>query len=69
MFVPFDENATYLQLQCKSWDLSLVSKEGMDTMYLQKQEAIAKRERMKQYSFSHRVILILLKPDKIDNGI
>ncbi|KAL2225995.1 protein IQ-DOMAIN 14 [Sesamum indicum] len=45
------------KLQCnghRSWDLSLVSKEGMESLYLQRQEAIAKRERMKQYSFSHR---------------
>ncbi|KAK6149109.1 hypothetical protein DH2020_016634 [Rehmannia glutinosa] len=44
-------------LQCnthRSWDLSLVSKEGLEALYLQKQEAIAKRDRMKQYSFSHR---------------
>ncbi|PIN21031.1 hypothetical protein CDL12_06272 [Handroanthus impetiginosus] len=38
----------------RSWDLSLVSKEEMEALYVQKQEAIAKRERMKQYSFSHR---------------
>ncbi|KAL7097826.1 hypothetical protein ACP275_10G167300 [Erythranthe tilingii] len=42
------------ELTYKNWDLSLVSKENMDAMYLQKQEAVAKRERMKQYSFSHR---------------
>ncbi|KAI3471719.1 hypothetical protein Pfo_028369 [Paulownia fortunei] len=44
------------ELRCnthRSWDLSLVSKESMEALYLQKQEAIAKRERMKQYSFSH----------------
>ncbi|KAL0453156.1 UNVERIFIED_CONTAM: protein IQ-DOMAIN 14 [Sesamum latifolium] len=44
------------KLQCnghRSWDLSLVSKEGMESLYLQRQEAVAKRERMKQYSFSH----------------
>ncbi|KAI3446518.1 hypothetical protein Pfo_003183 [Paulownia fortunei] len=35
----------------RSWDLSLVSKEAL---YLRKQEAISKRECMKQYSFSHR---------------
>ncbi|KAL0428493.1 UNVERIFIED_CONTAM: protein IQ-DOMAIN 31 [Sesamum latifolium] len=35
----------------RSWDLSLVSKEAL---YLRKQEAIARRERMKQYSFSYR---------------
>ncbi|KAL6523261.1 Protein of unknown function (DUF4005) [Orobanche gracilis] len=38
----------------RSWDLSSVSKEGVETLYLQKQEAVTKRERMKQYSFSHR---------------
>ncbi|KAL7138422.1 hypothetical protein ABFS83_10G162500 [Erythranthe nasuta] len=42
------------ELTYKNWDLSLVSKESIDAMYLQKQEAVAKRERMKQYSFSHR---------------
>lgn len=35
--------------------MSLISKDGMEALYLQKQEAMAKRERMKQYSFSHRV--------------
>ncbi|PIN10481.1 hypothetical protein CDL12_16932 [Handroanthus impetiginosus] len=35
----------------RSWDSSLVSKEAV---YLRKQEAVAKRELMKQYSFSHR---------------
>ncbi|KAL3819749.1 hypothetical protein ACJIZ3_005654 [Penstemon smallii] len=42
------------ELKCNSdsgWDLSMVSK---DAFYLRNQEAIAKRERMKQYSFSHR---------------
>lgn len=46
------------QLQCKTqraWDLSLISKEDMEALCLQKQEAMAKRERMKQYSFSHKV--------------
>ncbi|KAH6817713.1 hypothetical protein C2S51_001316 [Perilla frutescens var. frutescens] len=45
------------KLQCSTerrWDLSLIPKDGMEALYLQKQEAIAKRERMKQYSFSHR---------------
>lgn len=39
----------------RTWDLSLISKDSVEAMYLQKQEAIARRERMKQYSFSHRV--------------
>lgn len=46
------------QLRCSTqrmWDLSLVPKDSVEALYLQKQEAIAKRERMKQYSFSHRV--------------
>lgn len=43
--------------------MSLVPKDGMEALYLQKQEAMAKRERMKQYSFSHRVT----KWDKIIN--
>lgn len=46
-----------MRLQCstqRTWDMSLVPKDGMEALYLQKQEAMAKRERMKQYSFSHR---------------
>ncbi|KAL3632515.1 Protein of unknown function (DUF4005) [Castilleja foliolosa] len=46
-----------IRLRCsshKSWDLSLVSRDEMEALFLQKQDAIAKRERMKQYSFSHR---------------
>ncbi|KAL8489460.1 hypothetical protein ACS0TY_025379 [Phlomoides rotata] len=46
-----------LRLQFKTqraWDLSLISKEDMEALCLQKQEAMTKRERMKQYSFSHR---------------
>ncbi|GER25830.1 IQ-domain 12 [Striga asiatica] len=38
----------------RSWDLSLASKEDNEALYLQKREAVEKRERMKQYSFSHR---------------
>lgn len=37
-----------------SWDLSSISKEEMEALYRQKQEAIAKRDRMKQYSSSQR---------------
>ena len=47
-----------VQLRCstqRTWDLSLISKDSVEALYLQKQEAIARRERMKQYSFSHRV--------------
>ncbi|KAK4412908.1 protein IQ-DOMAIN 14 [Sesamum alatum] len=50
-------NSEEVKLQCnglRSWDLSLVSKGGMESLYLQRQEAVAKRERMKQYSSSHR---------------
>ncbi|CAA2971538.1 IQ-DOMAIN 14-like [Olea europaea subsp. europaea] len=46
-----------LKLECKSdrsRDLRLLSKEDMEDLWLKKQEAIAKRVRMKQYSFSHR---------------
>ncbi|KAG2687222.1 hypothetical protein I3843_09G042300 [Carya illinoinensis] len=45
------------KLECssqRSWDRSMVLKEDMDAIWLRKQEAITKRERMKKYSFSHR---------------
>ncbi|XP_021724207.1 protein IQ-DOMAIN 14-like isoform X3 [Chenopodium quinoa] len=45
------------KLQCKSqrqWTDSLFSKEEIESIYLHKQEAVFRRERMKQYSFSHR---------------
>ncbi|MED6158345.1 IQ-domain [Stylosanthes scabra] len=37
-----------------SWDCRLHSREDIDATWLRKQEAAAKRERMKQYSFSQR---------------
>ncbi|KAG6427110.1 hypothetical protein SASPL_111350 [Salvia splendens] len=46
-----------IRLRCstqRTWDLSLISKDSVEALYLQKQDAIARRERMKQYSFSHR---------------
>lgn len=39
----------------KSWDCSMLLKEDMETIWLRKQEAVTKRERMKKYSSSHRV--------------
>uniref|UniRef100_A0A803MAK0 DUF4005 domain-containing protein n=1 Tax=Chenopodium quinoa TaxID=63459 RepID=A0A803MAK0_CHEQI len=44
-------------LQCENqrqWTDSLFSKEEIESIYLHKQEAVFRRERMKQYSFSHR---------------
>ncbi|XAR68466.1 hypothetical protein NMG60_11003586 [Bertholletia excelsa] len=38
----------------KNWDYSFSSKEDMEALWLRKQEAILKRERMKKYSSSHR---------------
>lgn len=38
----------------KSWDFSSVSKEEMEDLWFKRQEAVAKRERMKRYSYSHR---------------
>ncbi|XP_054817041.1 protein IQ-DOMAIN 12-like [Prosopis cineraria] len=38
----------------RTWDSSLHSKEDVEAIWLRKQEANSKRERMKQYSFSHR---------------
>ncbi|XP_028766669.1 protein IQ-DOMAIN 14-like [Neltuma alba] len=37
-----------------TWDCSLHSKEDIEAIWLRKQEATIRRERMKQYSFSHR---------------
>ncbi|KAL9247882.1 hypothetical protein vseg_021262 [Gypsophila vaccaria] len=44
-------------VECKSqrqWTDSLLSKEELRTVYLKKHEAAFRRERMRQYSFSHR---------------
>lgn len=38
----------------RSWDYSILSKEDMETIWLRKQEAAIKRERMMKYSYSHR---------------
>ncbi|GAB4851677.1 IQ-domain [Ancistrocladus abbreviatus] len=38
----------------RQWDDSIFSKEAVESVSLKKQEAIARRERMKQYSFSYR---------------
>lgn len=39
----------------RSWDHSMLLKEDMEAIWLRKQDAIVKRERMKKYSSSHRV--------------
>ncbi|CAL0317092.1 unnamed protein product [Lupinus luteus] len=38
----------------RTWDCSLHSREEIESIWLRKQEAFVKRERMKQYSFSQR---------------
>ncbi|XP_027364331.1 protein IQ-DOMAIN 14 [Abrus precatorius] len=38
----------------RNWDCSLLSREDIEAIWLRKQEAIVKRERMKQYSSSQR---------------
>ncbi|XP_074306729.1 protein IQ-DOMAIN 12-like [Silene latifolia] len=46
-----------LKLECKSqrqWTGTLFSKEELKSLYLKKHEAAFRRERMTQYSFSHR---------------
>ncbi|KAK7345012.1 hypothetical protein VNO77_15359 [Canavalia gladiata] len=46
-----------LKSECHSqrtWDCSLLSREDIEAIWFRKQEAIAKRERMKQYSSSQR---------------
>ncbi|KAL3339175.1 hypothetical protein AABB24_028020 [Solanum stoloniferum] len=50
-------NSNEFKLKCNSqrtWDFSLASKEEIDSLFLRRQEAFAKRERMMKYSFSHR---------------
>ncbi|KAF5474191.1 hypothetical protein F2P56_006110 [Juglans regia] len=50
----FGEEDTKLESSSlRTWDRSMVLKEDMDAIWLRKQEAITKRERMKKYSFSH----------------
>ncbi|KAL9398317.1 hypothetical protein Peur_007278 [Populus x canadensis] len=44
-----------LEFNCqRSWDYSMLSKEDVEALWLKKQEANIKRERMMKYSFSHR---------------
>lgn len=38
----------------KNWEDRMMSKEDMKVSWLQRQEAIARRDRMKKYSYSHR---------------
>lgn len=38
----------------RRWDDSILSKEDADALYLSKKEAMVKRERIKDYSFTHR---------------
>lgn len=38
----------------KNWEDSIMSKEDMEVSWLQRKDAIARRDRMKKYSFSHR---------------
>ncbi|XVE90852.1 hypothetical protein DITRI_Ditri20bG0109500 [Diplodiscus trichospermus] len=38
----------------KSWNDSMLSKEDIEAIWLRRQDAMAKRERMKKYSYSHR---------------
>lgn len=38
----------------RNWDCSILSKENMEAIWLRKQEAAIKRERMMKYSYSHR---------------
>lgn len=39
----------------RSWDYNILSQEDVETIWLRKQEALIRRERMKKYSSSHRV--------------
>ncbi|MFQ6663252.1 hypothetical protein Gotur_030849 [Gossypium turneri] len=39
----------------KSWNDSVLSKQDIEVKFLRSQEAMAKRERMKKYSYSHRL--------------
>lgn len=53
-----------VQSECDSqrtWDCSLLSREDIEAIWYRKQEAMLKRERMKQYSSSQRVTLITVE--------
>ncbi|KAF7824643.1 Protein IQ-DOMAIN 14 [Senna tora] len=39
----------------RRWDDSILLKEEVDTSYISKKEALLRRERIKQYSFNHRM--------------
>lgn len=39
----------------RRWDDSILLKEETDASYMSKKEAVVKRERIKEYSFNHRV--------------
>ena len=41
----------------RRWDDSILTKEEADAVVLSKKEAAIKRERIKEYSYVHRVIL------------
>ncbi|KAE8098714.1 hypothetical protein FH972_016757 [Carpinus fangiana] len=52
-----EEDEKESKLECnsqRSWDPSTLMKEDIEAIWLKKQEAIIKRERMKKYSFSQR---------------
>lgn len=64
MMKSVEHGFAYRQLKCNSqrtWDFSLASKEEIDSLISRRQEAIAKRERMMKYSFSHRVISLAFR--------
>jgi len=50
----------------RTWDCSLLSREDIETIWCRKQEAMVKRERMKQYSSSQRVTLTTIDFFAID---
>ncbi|XP_043687296.1 protein IQ-DOMAIN 12-like [Telopea speciosissima] len=43
-----------LKPDCQTWDGSLLSKEELKATFLNRQEAMIRKERMKKYSFSHQ---------------
>jgi hypothetical protein len=49
----------------RRWDDSILSKEEAEALYLSKKEAMIKRERIKDYSFSHRVNSFALCSDEL----
>ncbi|CBI30059.3 hypothetical protein VitviT2T_012790 [Vitis vinifera] len=50
----------------RSWDYNILSQEDVETIWLRKQEALIRRERMKKYSSSHRERINAQMPEETE---